>query len=308
MWFCRGLRRRLVLVLYRKILIFLKMKTTSLPFVDIFLFFHFVASSPTIYSFGKTCSMQPHQINEVSVFYVSFFNTGKPRDMWCSHIAFSGYGSNSKDKYQICTILERFSDPTCNLRLTLRNSLNGTVFKTYNCRQKSTSKFCATQSDSLYFVAEFYTKERWTQSEFLFQVETSKTYDHVITVSGISGGVFGVIFIIIVAVYLKCRKLKSNTYLRRRFRDIRVHFFCRNTPCDQESSIPSTTGYMTSRAAHLTGDHHPPSNDPGPYLIIVDPSLYNSIIAGDIPMPPPPYNEQEQVTSDPPPEYFSITD
>lgn len=43
----------------------------------------------------------------------------------------------------------------------------------------------------------------------------------VITVSGISGGVFGVIFIIIVAVYLKCRKLKSNTYLRRRFRDIR---------------------------------------------------------------------------------------
>lgn len=65
---------------------------------------------------------------------------------------------------------------------------------------------------------------------------------------------------------------------------------------------------MTSRVAHLTGDHHPPSNDPGPYLIIVDPSLYNSIIAGDIPMPPPPYNEQEQVTSDPPPEYFSITD
>nr|XP_034307150.1 uncharacterized protein LOC105348889 isoform X1 [Crassostrea gigas]XP_034307151.1 uncharacterized protein LOC105348889 isoform X1 [Crassostrea gigas] len=290
------------------------MKTTSLPFVDIFLFFHFAASSPTIYSFGKTCSMQPHQINEVSVFYVSFFNTGKPMDMWCSNIAFSGYGSNSKDKYQICTTLERFSDPTCNLRLTLRNSLNGTVFKTFTCRQKSMSKFCATQSESLYFVAEFYTKERWTQSEFLFQVETTKSYDHVKTVSGICGGVFGVILIITIAVYLKCRKLKSNTCLRRRFRDIPVQFFCRNSSYDQESSISSATGYIgnhvNSMIEPLSDEFRSSFMDPGPYVIIIDSSSHNSIISGEsnIPMPPPPYSEQGQVFQDPPPEYSSVMD
>lgn len=290
------------------------MKTTGLPLVDIFLLFHFVASSPTIYSFGKTCSMQPHQINENSVFYVSFFNTGKPSDMWCSHIAFSGHGSSSKDKYQICTTLKRFSDPSCNLKLTLRNSLNGTVFKTFTCRQNSTAKFCATQSDSLYFVAEFYTKERWTPSEFLFHVQTTKTYDHVKTVSGICGGVFGVILIIIIAVYLKCRKVKSNACLRRRFRDIPVQFFCHSESCNQESSISSATGYIrnhvNSMADPLTGDFHPSFIDPGPYVIMVDSSFHNSVISGesDIPMPPPPYSEQEQVSLDPPPEYSSNRD
>lgn len=280
--------------------------------IALLVFFHSVAASPTIYSFGRTCSLQPHQVNEDSVFYVSFYNASNPSQIWCSHIAFSGHGSNSKDKYQICTTLERFSDPTCNLRLTLRNSLNGTVFKTFTCRQKSMSKFCATQSDSLYFAAEFYTKERWTRSEFLFLVETTKTYDHVKTVSGICGGVFGVILIITIAVYLKCRKMKSNTCLRRRFRDIPVQFFCRSASCDQESSISSATGdlgnHMTSMIEPLTDESRSSFIDPGPYVIIIDSSSHNSIITGEsnIPMPPPPYSEQGQVFQDPQPEYTSV--
>lgn len=80
-------------------------------------------------SFGRTCSLQPHQVNEDSVFYVSFYNASNPSQIWCSHIAFSGHGSNSKDKYQICTTPKMFLDPSCNLKLTLRNGLNGTIFK-----------------------------------------------------------------------------------------------------------------------------------------------------------------------------------
>lgn len=101
-------------------------------FVTILLFLHSVAASPTIYSFGRTCSLQPHQMNEDSVFYVSLYNASEPNQIWCSHIAFSGHGSNSKDKYQICATPKMFLDPSCNLKLTLRNALNGTIFKVIN--------------------------------------------------------------------------------------------------------------------------------------------------------------------------------
>lgn len=58
-------------------------------------------------SFGKTCPVQSKEIKQDSVFNVSFFPIGKPSDMWCSHMAFNGHGSSSKDKYQICTTLKR---------------------------------------------------------------------------------------------------------------------------------------------------------------------------------------------------------
>lgn len=60
----------------------------------------------------------------------------------------------------------------------------------------------------------------------------------------------------------------------------------------------------------LTGDFRQLFIDPGPYVFIVDSSFNNSISSGesDIPTPPPPYSEQEQVSIDPPPEYYSITD
>lgn len=77
----------------------------------------------------------------------------------------------------VCLLLVIYSVSSLILVFYLSSEIDLFALETYNCRQKSTSKFCATQSDSLYFVAEFYTKERWTQSEFLFQVETSKTYD-----------------------------------------------------------------------------------------------------------------------------------
>lgn len=95
-----------------------------------------------------------------------------------------------------------------------------------------------------------------------------------------------------------------------------VQFFCHShsESCNQESSISSATGYIrnhvNSMADPLTGDFHPSFIDPGPYVIMVDSSFHNSIISGesDIPMPPPPYSEQEQVSLDPPPEYSSNRD
>lgn len=93
-----------------------------------------------------------------------------------------------------------------------------------------------------------------------------------------------------------------------------VQFFCHNESCNQESSISSATGYIrnhvNSMADPLTGDFHPSFIDPGPYVIMVDSSFHNSVISGesDIPMPPPPYSEQEQVSLDTPPEYSSNRD
>lgn len=75
----------------------------------------------------------------------------------------------------------------------------------------------------------------------------------------------------------------------KRFVFLLVQYFCRKAPCDQENSISSTTGYKTSRAAPLNSSLPLPSIDPGPYVIIANPSCYNSIISreSDIPMPPP---------------------
>lgn len=280
------------------------------PFVNILLLVHFVAASPTIYYFqiGKTCSLLPHQINEDSVFYVSFFNTSKPSQLWCSHIAFSGQGSNSNDKYQICTTPKLIRDPSCNWKLTLRNGLNGTIFKTFTCYERPMSKFCAKQGEHLYFVVEFQTKEKWTSPDFLFHVEATKTYDHVVTAAGICGGVFGVFVIIVIAVVLKCRRMKSSDpFLRRRFGNNPVSIFCNNAPCDSGSSTSSMTGDtrspVNSGSVTPTGDIHSSSIPSGPFVIL-DPFFNNSINSSrqtEFSRSPPPYVEQ-----DPPPEYSKI--
>lgn len=276
------------------------MQVTFTNQIALLVFFHSVAASPTIYSFGRTCSLQPHQVNEDSAFYVSFYNASNPSQIWCSHIAFSGHGSNSKDKYQICTTPKMFLDPSCNLKLTLRNGLNGTIFKTFSCHEKPMSKFCAKQGEHLYFVAEIQTTEKWTPPYFLFHVEATKTYDHVITVSGICGGVLGVSIIIIIAVALKCRKTKaSNPFMRRRFGNTPISFFCNNVPCDQESRTSS----MNSGSASPTDDIHSSPIHSGPDVILGP--LFNDSINSSgrsvFSRSPPPYVEQ-----DPPPEYSTI--
>lgn len=271
-------------------------------FVNILLFLHSVAASPTIYSFGRTCSLQPHQMNEDSVFYVSLYNASEPNQIWCSHIAFSGHGSNSKDKYQICATPKMFLDPSCNLKLTLRNALNGTIFKTFSCYERPMSKFCAKQGEHLYFVAEIQTTEKWTPPYFLFHVEATKTYDHVLTVSGICGGVFGVFIIILIAVALKCRKMKaSKPFMRRRFGNTPVSFFCNNASCDQESRTSSMNS--GSGSASQTDDINSSPIHSGPYVIMHP--LFNDFInssgQSECSRSPPPYVKQ-----DPPPEYSTI--
>lgn len=93
-----------------------------------------------------------------------------------------------------------------------------------------------------------------------------------------------------------------------------VHFCCRNSSCDQESSRPSATGdkgnHVTSMIEPLTDEFRPSFINPGPYVIMIDSSSNNSIISGEsnIIMPPPPYSEQGQVSLDPPPDYSSVTD
>lgn len=67
---------------------------------------------------------------------------------------------------------------------------------------------------------------------------------------------------------------------------------------------------MTSGSASPSGNPYQSFIEPGPYVIMVNPSFYNSITStgeSDIPVPPPPYNEQEHVTLDPPPDYSSIS-
>lgn len=93
-----------------------------------------------------------------------------------------------------------------------------------------------------------------------------------------------------------------------------VQFFCRNSSCDQESSISSATGdrgnHVTSMIEPLSDEFRSSFIDPGPYVIIIDSSSHNSIISGEsnILIPLPPYSEQGQVFQDPPPEYSSVMD
>nr|XP_022298128.1 uncharacterized protein LOC111107287 isoform X2 [Crassostrea virginica] len=186
----------------------------GLPFIlNICLFMNFVDANPKIFPFGKTCSLEPHQMNEDSTFYLSYFNISRPGELWCSYIAFSGQGSNSKDKFQICTTLNIFTDPGCNLKLTLRNSLNGTVLKTFSCMEYSKSKFCAKQGRDLYFVAEFQETDEKLRSDFLFHIEATKTYDHLKTLAGITGGAIGLVLLITIAIVIKCCKMRNNSPL-----------------------------------------------------------------------------------------------
>ncbi|XP_048741447.2 uncharacterized protein LOC125655255 isoform X2 [Ostrea edulis] len=145
--------------------------------VNSLLTLHFAcATSPTIYTFGKSCSLHPQQINEDSSFYVTYYDIDGSSDIWCSHIAFSGHGTNSRDKYQICTTPKTYFDPSCRMILTLRNSLNGTALRTYTCHETLMSKFCAKQGDDLYIVVQFFSASK-SKREFLFYVDATKTYN-----------------------------------------------------------------------------------------------------------------------------------
>lgn len=113
--------------------------------------------------------------------------------------------------------------------------------------------------------------------------------------------------------------LKSNSKSlftwEKRFVFFLVQYFYRKAPCDQENSISLTTGYMTSKAGPSKSDLHLPSIDPGPYVIIADPSFHKSYISreSDIPMPPPCScywwtSRRAGFIIDRPPEYSTLTD
>ncbi|XP_048741446.2 uncharacterized protein LOC125655255 isoform X1 [Ostrea edulis] len=206
--------------------------------VNSLLTLHFAcATSPTIYTFGKSCSLHPQQINEDSSFYVTYYDIDGSSDIWCSHIAFSGHGTNSRDKYQICTTPKTYFDPSCRMILTLRNSLNGTALRTYTCHETLMSKFCAKQGDDLYIVVQFFSASK-SKREFLFYVDATKTYNHVDMVAGITCGVAGSCIVIFIAVFLLWGKKKqSSPFLRHQF----VSFSCGQTHVSEDSNQSSVT-------------------------------------------------------------------
>nr|XP_022298127.1 uncharacterized protein LOC111107287 isoform X1 [Crassostrea virginica] len=279
----------------------------GLPFIlNICLFMNFVDANPKIFPFGKTCSLEPHQMNEDSTFYLSYFNISRPGELWCSYIAFSGQGSNSKDKFQICTTLNIFTDPGCNLKLTLRNSLNGTVLKTFSCMEYSKSKFCAKQGRDLYFVAEFQETDEKLRSDFLFHIEATKTYDHLKTLAGITGGAIGLVLLITIAIVIKCCKMRNNSPLVKSKFNIIDRFFCRNAGYEQEFNRSSPMVESRSRehacAVLHSASRRPHSDDLSvdTSSIYVDPSVFFSVYNL---RSPPPYQTEDNQAFDPPPEY-----
>ncbi|XP_061167946.1 uncharacterized protein LOC133176904 [Saccostrea echinata] len=178
------------------------------------------AAEHEIFQFGKICSLRPQQITEDLPFYVyydSMFETGP---IWCSYIGFSARGANSRDKYQICTTLHTFRDPMCSVKVSLRNSLNGTALRTFSCTETSKSKFCVTQGEDLYIVLDFMSSVEEKPAEFIFYVDATKTYNHIATVAGVSVGVAAICIVIFVLIVVKCRNRKSHSpLLRNRFRN-----------------------------------------------------------------------------------------
>ncbi|XP_062578758.1 uncharacterized protein LOC134240708 [Saccostrea cucullata] len=199
------------------------------------------AKEHEIFQFGKVCSLRPQQIIEDSAYYVYYDSVYKDGAVWCSHIGFRANGADSKDKFQICATVNKFHDPMCTVKVSLRNSLNGTVFEgslvsssvqfiltcmhplffefqKFSCTEASTTKFCGKQGEDLYIVLDFMSSFREERSEFIFYVDATKTYNHTATVAGIAVGVAAVCIIIFVFIVIKCRNRKG-PILRNRFRN-----------------------------------------------------------------------------------------
>ncbi|XP_048741448.2 uncharacterized protein LOC125655256 [Ostrea edulis] len=280
--------------------------------VNSLLTLHFAcATSPTIYTFGKSCSLHPQQINEDFSFYVAYHGDNKSSDIWCSHIAFSGHGTNSRDKYQICTTPKTYFDPSCRMILTLRNSLNGTALRSYTCEGISMSKFCAKQGEDLYIVVQFFSASKWKR-EFLFYVDATKMYSHVDMVAGITGGVAGSCIVIFIAVFLLWRKKKlSSPFQRHPF----VTFSCGQTHLSEDSNRSSITLEETERQTDSRGSDS--SQLPSENLFPSTPCLVINYSFQNVPSTskenrvttnlgaPPPYEASADASLNPP-DYSSL--
>ncbi|XP_048741451.2 uncharacterized protein LOC125655258 [Ostrea edulis] len=262
------------------------------------------AASPTVYTFGKSCSLHPQQINEDSSFYVTYYDINGSSEIRCSYMGFSG--THIKDKYKICTAPIIFSDSSCRMKLTLRNSLNGTALKTYACNGNPMSEICAKEGEDLYIVGELFPLSNWTRREFLFCVYVSKTYDYVGTVAGVSVGVAGSCILMLTVVFLRCRKMKpSGPSPRHRL----VSFCCGHThSSDDRYRSPETleqTNSWASNCSQLSSENFVPSSPCSNDLFKIIPLTSRENRVTTNLGAPPPY-ETRADTSFNPPDYSSL--